>query len=169
MSFNFQFIQLLTNIPIRLNEMWTAPQVAGFMIKPYKSCYILYFLSCFPSVVWNTQRWMDLHLLIYHPLFARVIYHMASEMMFLCLRDNVKGFQMGKDCQKQRELNSFRKSGKNNDLATNSTVYMAKSLVSNVSMKHLSYISNNLNRRWSMTPLHFWDDINNVWENSTWE
>lgn len=60
------------------------------------------FLRCFPSVVSNTQRSIELHLFIYHPLFARVIYHMASEMMFLCLRHTVKGFRvepLGKDCE----------------------------------------------------------------------
>lgn len=61
-----------------------------------------------------------------------------------------EGFQMeplGEGCQKQRELKSLRKSGKSNDLAINSIVYMAKYLVSNVSMKHLCYISNSPNRR----------------------
>lgn len=50
----------------------------------------------------NTQRSIDLELFVYHPLLARVIYHMASEMTFLCLRHNVKGFQvepLGKDCE----------------------------------------------------------------------
>lgn len=159
---------------MRLNEMWTAPQVAGFMIKPYKSCYILYFFkllsfSCVEHAEVNRSAPFYLSPIVCHLLF--IIW--LQKWCFFVWETMWRGFRWNHWektlSQKQRELNSLRKSGKNNDLAINSIVYIAKSLVSNVSMKHLSYISNNPNTRWSMTPLHFWDNINNVWENSTWE
>lgn len=57
--FIFQFIQLLTNIPMMLNGMSTAPRGAGFMIKPdiyYILCFFLVFL-CFTCVEHPEVNW----------------------------------------------------------------------------------------------------------------